>query len=138
MGGFDTSNVAKVELHDCVAAVSLRTHCVRFQRRDLVKLAIEHVVIGGATNYMPPRHAPESLIVQLVGRFDVRAAVFVVQAVVYVLVELSSLRVAHRKAPIGHVVLVLELVHQHPHATFDVLVNQAHIKLEEGQVGARR
>ena len=106
--------------------------------RFFLKLAIEHVMIGGATNYIAPRHEPESLIVQLVGRFDVRAAVFVVQVVVYLLVEFSSLRVAHRKAPVGRVVLVLELVHQHPHAAFDVLIDEAHIKFEEGQVGARR
>ena len=136
MGGFDTSNVAKIELHDFVATVNLQTHCVWFQRRDFVKLAIEHVMIGGATNYIAPRHEPESLIVQLMRPFGICAAVLVVQKAMYLLVEFSSLCVTHRKAPVGHVVLVLELVHQHPHAAFDVLVNQAHIKLEEGQVGA--
>ena len=93
-------------------------------------------MIGGATNYIAPRHEPESLIVQLMRRFDICAAVLVVQKVVDLLVGFSSLCVTHRKAPVGHVVLVLELVYQHPHAAFDVLVNQAHIKLEEGQVGA--
>ena len=107
MGGFDTSNVAKIELHGFVAAVNLETHCVWFQRRGLVKLTIEHVVIGGATNHIAPRHEPEPLIAQLVGRFDVRAAVFVVQVVVYLLVEFSSLRFAHREAPVGHAMLVL-------------------------------
>ena len=101
MGGFYTSNVAKIELHDFVATVNLQTHCVWFQRRDFVKLAIEHVMVGGATNYIAPRHEPESLIVQLVGRFDVRAAVFVVQVVVCLLVEFPSLRFAHREAPVG-------------------------------------
>ena len=101
MGGFDTSNVAKIELHGFVAAVNLQTHCVWFQRRDLVKLTIEHVVIGGATNHIAPRHEPEPLIAQLVGRFDVRAAVFVVQVVVYLLAELSSLRVAHVRLQSG-------------------------------------
>ena len=89
MGRFDTSNVAKIELHNSVAVVSLQTHCVWFQRRDSVKLAIEHVMIGGATNYIAPRHEPKSLIVRLVGRFDVRAAVFVVQ----LLVGFPSLRI---------------------------------------------
>ena len=110
MGGFDTSDVAKIELHDFVAAVHLQTHCVWFQRRDSVKLAIEHVMIGGTTNYMAPRHEP-------------CAAVFVVQVVVYLLVEFSSLCVAHRKAPVWHVVFVMGRVHQHPHAAFDVLID---------------
>ena len=79
MGGFDTSNVAKIELHECVATVNLQTHCVWFQRRKSVKLAIEHIMTGGATNYTAPRRKPESLIAQLAGRFDVRAAVFVVR-----------------------------------------------------------
>ena len=136
MGWFYTSNVAKIELHNFVAVVNLQAHCVWFQRRNFVKLAIKHVVIGGATNDVAPRHEPKSLIVQLVGRFDICAAVLVVQKVVYLFVEFSSLRVAHRKAPVGHVVLVLELVHQHPHAAFDVLVGQTHIKLEGGQFGA--
>ena len=136
MGGFYTSNVAKIELHDFVAIVNLQAHCIWFQRRNFVKLTIKHVVIGGATNDVAPRHEPKSLIIKLMRRFDICAAVLVVQEVVYLFVEFSSLRVAHRKAPVGHVVLVLELVHQHPHAAFYVLVNQAHIKLEEGQVGA--
>ena len=136
MGGFYTSNVAKIELHDFVAIVNLQTHCIWFQRRDLVKPTLEHIVIGGATNHIAPRHEPESMIIKLMRRFDICAAVLVVQKVVYLFVEFASLRVSHRKAPVGHVVLVLELVHQHPHAAFDVLVNQAHIKLEEGQVGA--
>ena len=136
MGWFYTSNVAKIELHDFVAIVNLQAHCVWFQRRNFVKLAIKHVVIGGATNDVAPRHEPKSLIVQLVGRFDICAAVLVVQKVVYLFVEFSPLRVAHSKAPVGHVVLVLELINQHPHAAFDVLVDQTHIKLEEGQVGA--
>ena len=136
MGRFYTSNVAKIELHDFVAIVNLQAHCIWFQRRNFVKLTIKHVVVGGATNDVAPRHEPKSLIIKLMRRFDICAAVLVVQEVVYLFVEFSSLRVAHCKAPVGHVVLVLELVHQHPHAAFDVLVNQAHIKLEEGQVGA--
>ena len=136
MGGFYTSNVAKIELHEFVAIVNLQAHCIWFQRRNFVKLTIKHVVIGGATNDVAPRHEPTFLIIKLMRRFDICAAVLVVQKVSYLFVEFSSLRVAHRKAPIGHVVLVLELVHQHPHAAFDVLVNPAHIKLEEGQVGA--
>ena len=123
MGGFYTSNVAKIELHNFVAVVNLQAHCVWFQRRNFVQLPIEHVVIGGATNDVAPRHEPKSLIVQLVGRFDICAPVLVVQKVVYLFVEFSSLRVAHNQAPVGHVVLVLELVHQHPHAAFDVLIH---------------
>ena len=138
MGRFYTSNVAKIELHDFVAIDNLQEHCIWFQRRDLVKLTIEHVVVGGATNHIAPRHEPESLIIKLMRRFDICAAVLVVQKVVYLLVEFSSLCVAHRKAPVGHVVLVLELVYQQPRAAFGVLVNQARIKLEEGQVGARQ
>ena len=136
MGRFYTSNVAKIELHDFVAIVNLQAHCIWFQRRDLVNLTIEHVVIGGTTNHTAPRHEPESLIIKLMRRFDICAAVLVVQKVAYLLVEFSSLCVTHRKAPVGHVVLVLKLAHQHPHAAFDVLVNQAHLRLEEGQVGA--
>ena len=127
MGRFYTSNVAKIELHDFVPVVYLQAHCIWFQRQDCVKLPIKHVVIGGTTNDVAPRHEPESLVTQLMRRFNICAAVLVVQKVVYLFVEFSSLRVAHRKAPVGHVVLVLELVHQHPHAAFDVLVHQAHI-----------
>ena len=70
-----------------------------------------------------PGTSQTSLIVQLAGRFDICAAVLVVQKVVYLFVEFSPLRVAHSKAPVGHVVLVLEFVHQHPHAAFDVLIH---------------
>ena len=128
MGWFYTSNVAKIELHDFVTIVNLQGHCVWFQRRNFVKLAIKHVVIGGATNDVAPRHEPKSLIIKLMRRFNICAAVLVVQKVVYLFVEFSSLRVAHRKVPVGHVVLALEHVYQHPHAVVDVLVNQAHIK----------
>ena len=123
MGGFYTSNVAKIELHDFVAIVNLQAHCIWFQRRNFVKLTIKHVVIGGTTNDVAPRHEPKSLIIKLMRRFDICAAVLVVQKVVYLFVELSSLRAAHRKAPVGHVVLVLELIYQHPHAAFYVLTD---------------
>ena len=78
MGGLYTSNVAKIEFHDFVAIVNLQGHCFWLQRRNFVNLAIKHVVIGGATNDVAPRHEPTSLIVQLVGRFDICAAVLVV------------------------------------------------------------
>ena len=87
MGGFYTSNVAKIELHDFVAIVNLQAHCIWFQRRNFVKLTIKHVVIGGATNDVAPLHEPKSLIIKLMRRFDICAAVLVVQKVVYLFVE---------------------------------------------------
>ena len=66
------------------------------------------------------------------GRFDVRAAVFVVQVVVHLLVELPSLRVAHRVAQPGmsRLYWTLDFIEQCPYTAFDSLV-EGHIECDK-------